>query len=95
MKHRVLALAASTGALALVVLLSIAASGSAGMADPTARSTAQAAAAAYPAPKVPNAAAIKAKYGGQSITFIGDSVGGGHTRDMALAKRSRRTPASR
>ena len=27
------------------------------------------------------------KYGGQSITFIGDSVGGGHTRDIALAKR--------
>src|SRR6185295_11619540 len=42
---------------------------------------------AIPAPKVPNAAAIKAKYGGQSITFIGDSVGGGHTRDTALATR--------
>jgi trehalose/maltose transport system substrate-binding protein len=40
---------------------------------------------AIPAPAVPNAKAIKAKYGGQSITFIGDSVGGGHTRDMALA----------
>ena len=87
MKHRVLALAASTGALALVVLLSIAASGSAGTAGPTATSTAQAAAAAYPAPKVPNAAAIKAKYGGQSLTFIGDSVGGSHNRDVALAKR--------
>ena len=36
---------------------------------------------------MPNAAAIKAKYGGQSITFIGDSVGGGHTRDTALATR--------
>ena len=87
MKHRVLALAASTGALALVVLLSIAASGSAGTAGPTATSTAQAAAAAYPAPKVPNAAAIKAKYGGKSLTFIGDSVGGSHNRDVALAKR--------
>ena len=37
------------------------------------------------APKVPNAAAIKAKYGGQTITFVGDSVGGGHQRDTALA----------
>ena len=36
---------------------------------------------------MPNAAAIKAKYGGQSITFIGDSVGGGHVRDVALATR--------
>jgi trehalose/maltose transport system substrate-binding protein len=42
--------------------------------------------AAMKAPKVPNAAAIKAKYGGQSITFVGDSVGGGHQRDTALAK---------
>jgi trehalose/maltose transport system substrate-binding protein len=69
------------------VLLSIAASGSAGTAKPTATSTAEVVAAAYPAPKVPNAAAIKAKYGGESITFIGDSVGGSHNRDVALAKR--------
>ncbi len=41
--------------------------------------------AAMAAPKVPNAAAIKAKYGGQTITFVGDSVGGGHQRDTALA----------
>jgi trehalose/maltose transport system substrate-binding protein len=40
---------------------------------------------ALAAPPVPNAAAIKAKYGGQSITFVGDSVGGGHQRDLALA----------
>jgi trehalose/maltose transport system substrate-binding protein len=40
---------------------------------------------AMAAPPVPNAAAIKAKYGGQSITFVGDSVGGGHQRDLALA----------
>src|SRR5919204_3820780 len=39
------------------------------------------------APPVPNAKAIKAKYGGQSITFVGDSVGGGHQRDVALATR--------
>jgi trehalose/maltose transport system substrate-binding protein len=64
-----------TGALALVLLPTIAAAGSAGSA------------AAYPAPKVPNAAAIKKKYGGESLTFIGDSVGGSHNRDVALAKR--------
>jgi trehalose/maltose transport system substrate-binding protein len=42
---------------------------------------------AVAAPKVPNAAAIKKKYGGQKITFVGDSVGNGHVRDLALAKR--------
>ena len=42
---------------------------------------------AIAAPKVPNAAAIKKKYGGQKITFVGDSVGNGHVRDLALAKR--------
>src|SRR2546421_145039 len=52
--------------LALLVSLSIATAGT----NHSARSTAMA------APKVPNAAAIKAKYGGQSITFVGDSVGG-------------------
>ncbi|HEX7626415.1 MAG TPA: ABC transporter substrate-binding protein [Gaiellaceae bacterium] len=41
--------------------------------------------AAMAPPKVANAAAVKAKYGGQSITFVGDSVGGGHQRDTALA----------
>ena len=63
--------------LALLVSLSIATAGTSRIA----RSTAMA------APKVPNAAAIKAKYGGQAITFVGDSVGGGHQRDLALAKR--------
>ena len=38
-------------------------------------------------PAVPGAAAIKKKYGGQTITFVGDSVGGGHTRDLALAQK--------
>jgi len=66
------------GALALVASLAVAAVGTAG-------NQAQAA-AKYPAPKVPGAAAIKAKYGGESITFIGDSVGGSHARDLALAK---------
>jgi trehalose/maltose transport system substrate-binding protein len=45
------------------------------------------AAASMPAPPVPNAASIKSKYGGQTITFVGDSVGGGHQRDTALAKK--------
>src|SRR5581483_134331 len=36
---------------------------------------------------IPTAAAIKAKYGGQSITVVGDAVGGGHQRDTALASR--------
>src|SRR4029079_16869336 len=62
--------------LALAVSLSIASAG-----------TTRATRATISAPPVPRAAAIKAKYGGQSITFIGDSVGGGHTRDVALATR--------
>jgi trehalose/maltose transport system substrate-binding protein len=73
-------LAGVVSLLALLVGLSIASAG-------TKHATAGSAAAAYPAPKVPNAGAIKAKYGGQSITFVGDSVGGGHQRDLALASR--------
>ena len=72
----------------LAAVASLAASigvASAGTAQATAPTAATA--AAYPAPKVPNAASIKARYGGQSITFIGDSVGGSHNRDVALAKR--------
>ncbi len=68
--------------LALVVSLSVAATGSARTTAPKAS-----AAASIAAPVVPNAKAIKAKYGGQSITFVGDSVGGGHVRDLALASR--------
>jgi trehalose/maltose transport system substrate-binding protein len=80
-KHRrLLVLAGVVGAVALVTSLSVAAASS----DKPAR-THQAAAIA--APKVPNAAAIKKKYGGQKITFVGDSVGDGNKRDMALAKR--------
>src|SRR6478672_7208095 len=61
--------------LALAVSLSIASAG-----------TTRATRATISAPPVPHAAALKAKYGGQSITFIGDSVGGSHNRDLALAK---------
>jgi trehalose/maltose transport system substrate-binding protein len=68
--------------LALAVSLSVASAGSTGAA-----ATRGASKATLAAPAVPNAKAIKAKYGGQSITFIGDSVGGSHNRDLALAKR--------
>jgi trehalose/maltose transport system substrate-binding protein len=80
MKHRTLFIAAGlvTVALAMIVSLSIASA---------ATHTAKSAAAYIKAPPVPNAAAIRKKYGGQSITFIGDSVGGGHQRDTALAGR--------
>src|SRR6476620_12027313 len=78
MKRRLVILGTgSISLLALVVSLSIASAGT----------TRSASATAIGAPPVPNAKAIKAKYGGQSITFIGDSVGGGHTRDTALATR--------
>jgi len=66
------------GALALIAFLSVAAASSSKPAR--AQRT-----AALNAPKVPNAAAIKKKYGGQEITFVGDSVGNGHVRDTALA----------
>jgi len=80
-KHRALLIVAGlVGAGTLAVSLSVAAAG-------TSHPAASAKAAAYPAPKVPNAAAIKAKYHGQKITFVGDSVGNGHVRDLALAKR--------
>ncbi len=67
-----------TGALALVVSLAIAGAGSAGTAEPSTP-------AAVKPPPVAGAAAIKAKYGGQSITFVGDgAVGNSHVRDQNL-----------
>ncbi|HWO80404.1 MAG TPA: hypothetical protein VNM44_08090, partial [Gaiella sp.] len=82
MKHASVRLVAGVaGVLALVASLVVAAVGTAGTAGNQAQSAAK-----YPAPKVPNAAAIKKQYGGESITFIGDSVGGSHNRDVALAK---------
>jgi trehalose/maltose transport system substrate-binding protein len=69
------------GVASLVTLLAALVAATAGTAKVTKS------AATMAAPKVPNAKAIKAKYGGQSITFVGDSVGGGHQRDTALAKR--------
>ena len=39
-------------------------------------------------PAVPNAKAIKKKYGGRTITFLGDgAVGKSHTRDQQLVAR--------
>jgi trehalose/maltose transport system substrate-binding protein len=68
-----------TGVLSLV-LLSVAAVGTAGT------SSEQGTAAVAP-PKVANAAALKARYGGRTITFIGDNIGLTHRRDLALARR--------
>src|SRR5947207_1211248 len=76
MRHRALVVAGLVAGAALLLSLGAAGAG-----------TNAKQAAAVTAPTVPNAAAIKAKYGGQSITFVGDSVGGGHTRDLALASR--------
>jgi trehalose/maltose transport system substrate-binding protein len=80
--RRLLVLAGIVGALAFVVSLSVAVAGT----SPAKKSTPAKAAAIAP-PKVANAAAIKRKYKGQKISFVGDSVGGLHARDLALAKR--------
>ncbi len=79
MKHRaVLVLAGLSGALAVAIALTVAAAGSAGTAEPSTP-------AAVKPPPVLGAKAIKAKYGGQSITFVGDAaVGNSHVRDQNL-----------
>jgi len=80
MKHRGMLALAGIVAVAAAAL-SIAAAGVAGV------SKAGSSAAVAP-PKVPNAAAIKKKYGGQTITFVGDNaVGSSHKRDLLLASR--------
>jgi trehalose/maltose transport system substrate-binding protein len=81
--RRALVVLGLIAAAALVAALSVVAAGGAG----TTSSTRAKAATAVAAPKVPNAAAIRKKYGGQKITFVGDSVGNGHVRDAKLAKR--------
>jgi trehalose/maltose transport system substrate-binding protein len=83
-KHRALLIAAGLiGVVSLVASLSVAA---AGTSRPETHAAPVARAAIAP-PKVPNAAAIKRRLGGQTIKFVGDSVGGLHARDLALAKR--------
>ena len=72
-------LAGLAGALALLVSLSVATAG--GARKQVASVTA---AAAVKPPAVPNKKALKRKYGGQKITFIGDSVGNSHKRDLLL-----------
>ncbi len=87
MKRRaLLAGVGSIGALALVASLAIAGAGSAGTASTEATAaTAESLVATITPPKVPNAAAIKKKFGGRSITFLGDGpVGKSHTRDQLL-----------
>jgi trehalose/maltose transport system substrate-binding protein len=78
-KHRaVLVLGGLSGVLALVITLTVAAAGSAGTAAPSSPG-------AIKPPPVIGAKAIKAKYGGQSITFVGDAaVGNSHVRDQNL-----------
>jgi trehalose/maltose transport system substrate-binding protein len=79
-KHRgVLVLVGLAGALALIVSLSVATAGGAGK-----RAGSRTAAAIAP-PAVPGAKALKKKYGGQKITFVGDAaVGSSHKRDLLL-----------
>jgi trehalose/maltose transport system substrate-binding protein len=75
--------AALAGLVALVASLSVAVAGTKKSAAPTASAAALRAEASPPA--VPNAAAIKKKYHGQKITFVGDAaVGKSHTRDVKL-----------
>jgi len=78
-KHRALLIVAGlVGAATLAVSLSVAA---AGTTSPATRAAASAKSAAIAPPAVPNAAAIKAKYKGQKITFVGDAaVGASHKR---------------
>jgi len=84
-KHRALLVVAGlVGAATLAVSLTVAA---AGTSRPSGHATPVKSAAIAP-PKVPNAAAIKAKYHGQSIQFIGDAaVGASHKRDLKLVAR--------
>lgn len=89
MKRRSLLVGAgSIGALAVVVSLSIAAVGSAGTAGSEGPAAIAVTAQNIKPPPVPNAAAIKKKFGGRSITFLGDGpVGKSHTRDVNLVKK--------
>jgi trehalose/maltose transport system substrate-binding protein len=80
-RHRAAVVVTGLAALAVVVWVGVAS------AAPNGGTANASSAASMPAPPVPNASAIKKEYGGQTITFVGDSVGGGHQRDLALAKR--------
>ena len=85
MKHRALLVVAGLiGAVTLVATISVAA---AGTSSPK-RHAAPARTAAIAPPKVPNAAALRRKFKGQSIQFVGDAaVGNSHKRDLKLVAR--------
>jgi trehalose/maltose transport system substrate-binding protein len=84
-RRALLAGAGVVGAVALVASLSIAAAGSAGTAGTAGPTAVDVSAQSVKPPPVPNAAAIKKKFGGRSITFLGDGpVGKSHTRDVNL-----------
>jgi trehalose/maltose transport system substrate-binding protein len=79
-KRRLTLSLAVLAALAVTAALSVGAASGAGT-----KATAKAAIAP---PPVPNAKAIRAKYKGQSIAFVGDNaVGSSHKRDLLLAAR--------
>jgi trehalose/maltose transport system substrate-binding protein len=82
-KHRALLIVVGLiGAGALVTSLSVAAAGT----SPTKRAAVTAATVSPPA--VPHAAAIRKKYHGQQITFVGDNaIGNSHIRDQNLVAR--------
>jgi trehalose/maltose transport system substrate-binding protein len=86
-KHRALLIVAGLiGAGILLASLSVAAAGT-----HPATSAAPATQAAIAPPKVPNGAAIRSKYKGQKITFVGDAaVGSSHKRDLLLVARFKR-----
>ncbi len=84
-RRALLAGAGVVGAVALVASLSIAAAGSAGTAGTAGPTAVDVSAQNVKPPPVPNAAAIKKKFGGRTITFLGDGpVGKSHTRDVNL-----------
>jgi trehalose/maltose transport system substrate-binding protein len=84
-RRALLAGVGSIGALALVASLAITAAGVAGTAESAAPAAINVSAQNIKPPAVPNAAAIKKKFGGVSITFLGDGpVGKSHTRDKLL-----------
>jgi trehalose/maltose transport system substrate-binding protein len=71
------------GAIALIASLVLAAGGAAR----TVTSKRGVTAATIKPPHVKHAKAIRKKYGGQKIIFIGDNIGLTHTRDLKFAKR--------
>jgi trehalose/maltose transport system substrate-binding protein len=82
-KKRAFVVLGLIGAVALIAALSIVA----GVSASTKTHARAGSTAAIAPPKVQNAAAIRKKYGGQKITFIGDNIGLTHQRDLKLVAR--------